>query len=100
MDALILNGANDEAGLVNTIPLILIEELERRGYQTEHLVLRDINIESCRRCFGCWWKTPGICVMKETGCDIMRRFVQSDLVIMLTPVTSRKKSGFSIQGIN
>ena len=87
MNAIILNGANDEGGLIHTIPKILTDELERRGYQTEHLILRDLRIESCRRCFGCWWKTPGICMMKETGFDIMRKFVQSNLVILLTPVT-------------
>jgi hypothetical protein len=37
-------------------------------------------------CFGCWIKTPGVCVIDDAGRDIARRMIHSDVVVYLTPL--------------
>jgi multimeric flavodoxin WrbA len=38
-------------------------------------------------CFGCWVKTPGICVIDDDGREIAKKAAQGDLLVYLTPVT-------------
>ena len=42
------------------------------GTQTELLELRHLNIRPCTGCLGCWTKTPGRCVQRETWIGSMR----------------------------
>jgi multimeric flavodoxin WrbA len=82
--ALVLNGmAKDEDGVSE----ILATELNHLGYEVETLTLRDRDIAPCLGCFGCWVKTPGMCVVGDEGRDVVRMAVQSDLMVFLTPVT-------------
>lgn len=50
------------------------------------LRLSELEIAPCIGCFGCWVKTPGICVIDDAGRDVAKAIVQSDLVAYLTPV--------------
>jgi len=63
------------------------EALQHAGYQVEKLSLRDIDIAPCLGCFGCWVKTPGVCVIDDVGRDVACRIARSDLVVYLTPLT-------------
>jgi multimeric flavodoxin WrbA len=62
-------------------------ELGDRGWEVETLQLRDIDISPCTGCFGCWNKTPGICVVKDDARDVTRKIVNCDLLVLLTPIT-------------
>jgi multimeric flavodoxin WrbA len=44
-------------------------------------------VEPCIGCFGCWVKTPGICIIKDDAPEITRTIVRSDLAVYLTPIT-------------
>ena len=82
--ALVLNGmAEGEDGLSE----ILAGELKELGYEVTGLILRDKEIAPCLGCFGCWIKTPGICVVDDDGREVVWMTVQSDLMVFLTPVT-------------
>lgn len=48
--------------------------------------LHAAQVNSCVGCFGCWIKTPGECVLKDNGRDILKDFVQSDLSIIISPI--------------
>jgi multimeric flavodoxin WrbA len=48
--------------------------------------LRDMNMEYCRGCWGCWVKTPGECVVKDDTREIRRQYIHSDLVLFASPV--------------
>ncbi|TLU88660.1 MAG: NADPH-dependent FMN reductase [Chlorobium sp.] len=87
MNILILDGspAGDEAGV--RIAGNLLDLLATKGHQTEHAVLRDKTIANCNGCFQCWLKTPGICAIDDDNRDLVAKYIQSDLVIALTPVT-------------
>ncbi|NEQ48118.1 MAG: hypothetical protein F6K00_33120 [Leptolyngbya sp. SIOISBB] len=66
---------------------ILMDELHRSGATIQTFPLRGLTLGSCIGCFGCWIKTPGICVEPDAGRKIAQAIVQSDMTILFTPVT-------------
>ncbi len=77
-------GAGDE----DLLPIldILLNELRDSGAVVQNFTLREIKMGSCIGCFGCWLKTPGICLESDTGRDIAQAIVQSDTTILFSPV--------------
>ena len=66
---------------------VLVEELSSIGWDVESLILHEMKIAYCVGCFECWVKTPGECRFNDDGREIARQFIQSDLIVCLTPVT-------------
>lgn len=87
MKALIFNGSKGEDNSLKLSQEIIEAELKERGWQVDTLQLRDMDIGPCLGCFGCWIKTPGICVINDSGRIIPEKIVGSDLLIFLTPIT-------------
>jgi multimeric flavodoxin WrbA len=87
MKALILDGspAGDDTG--GRIAEILGKLFATKGYESEHIVLRDKTLGQCRGCFQCWLKTPGICVIDDDNRELSAKYIGSDLTVLLTPVT-------------
>lgn len=85
--ALLLDGRNDDDPTLALIHEALLDGLTAGGWAIDDWRLRDEQIAWCTGCFGCWVKTPGECVHKDAGRDMAARWVRSDLVIFLTPVT-------------
>lgn len=61
--------------------------LREMGHQVETVRLKDKRIGQCRGCFGCWVRTPGQCIIDDDANGIMRSFVNSHVIVLLTPVT-------------
>jgi multimeric flavodoxin WrbA len=87
MKALILDGSRKGESGLSVGRSAFEQELRRRNYDVETMVLRDVNVAPCKGCFGCWTATPGMCVTADSGREIARKTIGSDLVVMLTPVT-------------
>lgn len=85
--AVILNGSNEIGSVLDMTYEIVINELEGSGWTVNPVVLRDTVIAGCRGCFRCWVKTPGVCVLDDSGRDVARMVISSDLTVFLTPVT-------------
>ncbi|WP_026477121.1 flavodoxin family protein [Alkaliphilus transvaalensis] len=86
MNALILNGrlkANKEIDEVNKLTYDI---LLGKGYEVESILLQEKKIGECTGCFGCWVRTPGICVIDDFGRMLAEKIMKNDLVIWLTPV--------------
>jgi multimeric flavodoxin WrbA len=62
-------------------------ELAARGWTWETVALRERKLAPCTGCFSCWLKTPGVCMHRDDGPDLLRRFQAADLVVLVTPVT-------------
>ncbi|HAP42479.1 MAG: hypothetical protein A2087_02815 [Spirochaetes bacterium GWD1_61_31] len=65
--------------------------LERAaGAASEPLTVLDaseLKLKACIGCFGCWIKSPGICVLKDDGGpDYLRRLVAADRVVFASAV--------------
>lgn len=88
MKALILNGALKEDNSMDSINKYTEEILTKEGYEVvESILLYEKKIGPCLGCFGCWVKTPGICVIDDYGRVLAETIINRDLVVYLTPVT-------------
>ena len=87
MKALILNGERKGEDVVTLVHEATVHALSLNGWHGETFVLRDAKIARCTGCFGCWTRTPGVCVIDDAGRELAKKVVRSDLVIYLTPVT-------------
>lgn len=64
----------------------LADELRVNGHQVQRLILRDMEIRYCTGCWGCWVKTPGECVFQDDSQRISQEVIQSDFVLMASPI--------------
>jgi len=65
----------------------LLDVLRRDGSEIEIFRLREMKLAHCLGCFGCWVKTPGMCVEDDAGRQIAKAVIQSDSTVFYTPVT-------------
>jgi multimeric flavodoxin WrbA len=87
MKAMLLDGSSQGDPASERIIVALSAELEVRGWEVEHVVLRDRKIGNCAGDFYCWIRSPGICNVDDDNRLIAAGIVASDLVVYLTPVT-------------
>jgi NADPH-dependent FMN reductase len=66
---------------------VLTETLNSDNCDVQCYHLKDIKLAHCSGCFGCWIKTPGICVLPDKGREIIQTIIQSDMIILFTKVT-------------
>lgn len=87
MKIVILNGNTDpnnksfDEYLVN-LSLVLGNE----NNAVRVLQLRDMKIHHCTGCFDCWYKTPGLCILKDDMREVCREYINSDFVIFASPI--------------
>jgi multimeric flavodoxin WrbA len=86
MDALILNGLKKDDHSSHAIYEIVKNELESFGWNVQSVILYNTELEDCIACFNCWIRTPGVCVFDDSERKILKMFVESELVIYLTPI--------------
>jgi NADPH-dependent FMN reductase len=87
MNALILNGERNNESMLYAAEGIVRKELLSAGWQADIIALREKEIAPCMGCFGCWLKTPGVCVLDDFGREIASLAVGSDVMIFLTSIT-------------
>jgi multimeric flavodoxin WrbA len=87
MKALILDGFEKENDSIVRISKDLKGVLEKRGWEVESISLREHDITPCQGCFDCWVKIPGACKIEDDGSEILKKLVQSELIIHYTPIT-------------
>ena len=57
-----------------------------KGDSVTMINLRNKKIQDCIGCYACWLKTPGICALKDDQEEILKGYVNSDLVILASPI--------------
>jgi multimeric flavodoxin WrbA len=87
MKAIVLNGARTQDITGQHVYAALTTELESRGWQVEHVCLREKKIGNCAGDFFCWIRNPGICNVDDDNRTIAQSMMNSDLMIYLTPIT-------------
>ncbi|AGK95312.1 NAD(P)H-dependent oxidoreductase [Clostridium pasteurianum] len=64
----------------------LNELFTKKGYESKTIKIGEKDLASCAGCFGCWIKTPGECIINDLMSEINRSYMNSDIVIYLTPI--------------
>jgi multimeric flavodoxin WrbA len=86
MKALMLNGSKQDDPILSDIMKLIIVELKNAGWQVETIDLKNKQITTCKGCFGCWHESWGQCIINDDAQEIIKAVVQSDLLVLLTPV--------------
>ncbi len=82
-----INGSARKDGNTALVIGKIFEELSKAGVDTELIQLADYDMHPCRGCFAC--KGRGNCVFGNDGfCDVFRRMVAADGIILGSPVYS------------
>ena len=74
----LLDGTPDNRESLAPVLAILRETLAAAGNEVRVFALRDMKLAHCRGCFGCWIKTPGICLQADAARDIAEAIVQAE----------------------
>ena len=83
----ILDGTRSCDKHLDPILALLTDAVHKyHGGRTQIFKLRDIKLNPCIGCFNCWVKTPGKCIHRDAGTPILRAILNSDALIVFTPV--------------
>lgn len=85
MRCLVLNGNPKPSGFDDYLGRFT-QTIEKQGHAAERIDLRDLNLRFCVGCWSCWWKTPGLCALKDDMAIIYPKLVQADLVLWASPL--------------
>ena len=87
MKAILLDGSSESDRAGEHVRGALTAQLEARGWDVEHVLLRERKIGNCAGDFYCRIRSPGICNVDDDNRVIAEGIVASDLVVYLTSVT-------------
>jgi multimeric flavodoxin WrbA len=87
MKAILLDGSHENDLTGARVQTALAAELTGRGWEVEHILLREKKIGNCAGDFFCWMRIPGMCNIDDDNRIIAAKIVHSDLLVYLTPVT-------------
>jgi len=90
MNVLIINGTPEKGWEEYDKALQAAAENLSDEHEVSMFTIRDMEINYCRGCFGCWVKTPGKCVFRDGMDDILSKYPNTDFLIFATPI----KTGF------
>jgi len=63
-----------------------LKEILSKDNEVSVINLKYKEIKDCIGCYACWLKTPGICALKDDQEEILRKYVQSDFVVVVSPI--------------
>ena len=87
MKTLILDGSLEGDRVGSYSVATLQSAIAARGWSSEVVTLRDKKIGNCMGDFFCWLKSPGKCPVADDHQEISKKYIESDLVILLNPIT-------------
>ncbi len=56
------------------------------GAEVERVCARDLDMEICCSRMHCWYRTPGVCIHKDSVTDLIDRMALADVWVLSTPV--------------
>jgi len=85
---LVLSGALPGDDALEPVEVALLALLREEGTEIRGYSMRDVPLAHCQGCFECWTTTPGLCKTDgDAGREIASAMINSDLLVILTPVT-------------
>ena len=74
MKVLVINAsANKERSTTLKLTKTFLEGLGIEASEVEFVTTIGLNINPCRACYACWFKTSGKCVQKDDATEVMKK---------------------------
>jgi multimeric flavodoxin WrbA len=86
VNAYIISDKDYQSAIYNHLYDLVTSNLIKKDYQIEHRGIGRDELAFCKGCFGCWIKQPGECTIKDSMSEINNNFINSDVVVYLSPV--------------
>ena len=87
MKILLINGSPlGEKSNTKVLTDAFLEGASEFGALSETVYLKDKNINPCRGCMSCWLKTPGKCVYNDDMPELIKKIIQSDVIVFGSPL--------------
>ena len=67
MKILLLDGSCKDRGYNDCLFQLVHHKLQASGHHLKSYDLSQLTIEPCLGCLGCWFQTPGECVIRDDG---------------------------------
>lgn len=94
MKITVFNGSpKGEAGNTNLMVTAFLAGAKEAGAETENIFLAGREINHCRACFVCIMSGVGRCAIPDDMAELITRFLDSDIVVLATPVYIENISG-------
>ncbi len=87
MHIVILNGEPDPASAFQAYLCELTNRLVALGHTATKLDLAALDLKGCTGCWNCWVRTPGECSKRDDSAIVCRAAINSDLVLLASPMT-------------
>jgi len=81
--SIVLLDAMEEESIVSTK---LKERLLKADSRLEYFRLKDMEIQVCRSCGACGYRSPGKCVVKDDSHRVLKAIAGCDMYVILTPI--------------
>ncbi len=88
MKITILNGENSKENGSFTGYVSDISKKLQKDNIIDQYNLNEMNLKYCTGCWTCWWKTPGLCAIKDDAEKVFKSVINSDLVIFASPLNA------------
>ena len=92
MRCLILNGNPHPSGFDDYLARFALA-LHEQGHSAERIDLRDLDLHYCVGCWTCWWKTPGLCALKDDMAPLLAEVFAAEAVVLGSPVYIGQMTG-------
>jgi hypothetical protein len=88
MKITVINGSpKGKDGITNIMVSAFLKGAREAGAETVNIFLAEKEIKHCNGCFGCWFATPGQCVIADDEmAEVLAQGAGSEILVLATPL--------------